>query len=69
MDTKALKKRLARTSGLAFMLAGGLLCGVAVSDALSHCPGIQCEDATLNVAIYAAMFSLGGVLFFRSRKP
>ncbi|AKS47549.1 hypothetical protein SAMN05444287_2797 [Octadecabacter temperatus] len=64
-----LKKRLARTFGLAFMLAGGLLCGVAVSDALSRCPGIQCEDATLSVAVYAALFSLGGILFFWAKKP
>ncbi len=64
MDIDALLKRLARTGGLAFMIAGGILCGTAVSDALS---GVV--DATLDAAIYAAMFSFGGMLFFWSRKP
>jgi len=62
MDLKALKKRLARTFGLALMLSGGLLCGTAVSDALNDIP-----DATLWAAIYAAMFSFGGMLFFWSK--
>jgi hypothetical protein len=63
LDIEALKKRLARTSGLAFMLAGGLLCGTAVNDALNGVP-----DATLYAAIYAAMFSFGGMLFFWSKR-
>lgn len=69
LDTEAILKRLARTFGLALMLAGGLLTGVAVSDALAVCPGQQCSDATLSAAIYAALFSLGGMLFFWSKKP
>jgi len=46
------------------MIAGGILCGQAINDALNSVP-----DATLDAAIYAAMFSLGGILFFWSRKP
>lgn len=64
LDTNAVLKRLARTFGLAFMISGGLLCGVAASGALSGQP-----DATLDAAIYAAFFCLGGILFFWSRKP
>lgn len=64
LDTKALLKRLARTGGLACMIAGGLLCGVAVNDALSGVP-----DATLNAAIYGALFSFGGMVFFWGRGP
>ena len=45
------------------MLAGGLLCGTAVNDALNGVP-----DATLYAAIYAAMFSFGGMLFFWSKR-
>lgn len=63
MDIDALLKRLARTGGLAMMIAGGILCGQAVNDALNGVP-----DATLDAAIFAALFSLGGVLFFWSRK-
>ncbi|WP_093997020.1 hypothetical protein [Octadecabacter ascidiaceicola] len=64
MDIDALLKRLARSGGLAFMIAGGILCGQAVNDALNDVP-----DAILNAAIYAALFSFGGVLFLWSRKP
>ncbi|MGJ8612075.1 MAG: hypothetical protein ACSHWY_13320 [Octadecabacter sp.] len=64
MDINALKKRLARTGGLAFMIAGGILCSQAISDAMSGVP-----DATLDAAIFVAMFSFGGILFFWSRKP
>lgn len=64
MDINALVKRLARTGGLAFMIAGGIMCGTAVSDALNGVP-----DATLDAAIYAAMFSFGGILLFWSKKP
>ncbi|MEJ6641531.1 MAG: hypothetical protein QNL58_14610 [Octadecabacter sp.] len=64
MDIDALLKRLARTGGLAFMIAGGILCGQAVGEALDGIP-----DATLDAAIYAAMFSFGGMLFFWSKKP
>lgn len=64
LDTNALKKRLARTGGLALMIAGGILCGQAINDALNGVP-----DATLDVAIFAALFSLGGMLFFWSKKP
>lgn len=46
------------------MIAGGLLCGVAVNDALNGVP-----DATLDAAINAALFSFGGMVFFWSRKP
>lgn len=46
------------------MIAGGILCGQAINDALNGVP-----DATLNAAIYAAFFSFGGMLFFWSRKP
>ena len=63
MDIDALVKRLARTGGLAFMIAGGILCGTAVNDALNGVP-----DATLAAAIYAAMFSFGGMLFFWAKK-
>jgi len=45
------------------MIAGGILCGQAVNDALNGIP-----DATLDAAIYAAMFSFGGMLFFWSRR-
>jgi len=69
LDTRALKKRLARTFGLAFMLAGGLLCGTEISNALAVCPGAGCNHATLNSAGYAAMFSFGGMLFFWAKKP
>ena len=68
MDRHALLKRLARTFGLAQMLSGGLLCGVAVNDALAA-TGVAQETATLQAAYYAAMFSLGGWMFFWSRKP
>ncbi|MDE0968803.1 MAG: hypothetical protein OSA51_05280 [Octadecabacter sp.] len=64
MGIEALIKRLARTFGLAFMLSGGILCGTAVNDALIGIP-----DATLNAAIYVAMFSFGGMLFFWSKRP
>lgn len=64
MDIDALLKRLARTGGLAFMIAGGILCGQAVREALDGVP-----DATLDAAIFAAMFSFGGMLFFWSRRP
>jgi hypothetical protein len=64
LDTEALKKRLARIFGLAFMLAGGILCVTAVNDVLTGIP-----DATLNAAIYVAMFSLGGMMFFWSKRP
>lgn len=64
MDIDALVKRLARTGGLAFMIAGGIMCGTAVNDALNGVP-----DATLDAAIYAAMFSFGGILFFWAKKP
>jgi len=64
MDWHALSKRLARTGGLACMIAGGLLCGVAVNDALNGVP-----DATLDAAINAAVFSFGGMVFFWSRRP
>ncbi|MBU2992141.1 MULTISPECIES: hypothetical protein [unclassified Octadecabacter] len=64
MDTNAVMKRLARTGGLAFTIAGGILCGQAVNDALNGVP-----DATLDAAIYAALFSFGGILFFWSRRP
>lgn len=64
LDIDALKKRFARTGGLAFMIAGGILCGQAVNEALNGVP-----DATLDAAIFAAMFSLGGVLLFWSKKP
>lgn len=64
MDINALVKRLARSGGLAFMIAGGILCGQAINDALNQVP-----DATLDAAIFAAMFSFGGILFFWSRKP
>jgi len=64
MHWDALAKRLARTGGLAFMIAGGVLCGTALNDALNGVP-----DATLDAAIYAAMFSFGGMLFFWSRRP
>ena len=60
----ALSKRLARTGGLACMIAGGLLCGVAVNDALNGVP-----DATLQAALNAAIFSFGGMVFFWGRKP
>lgn len=63
MDTNALAKRLARTGGLACMIAGGILCGQAINDALNGVP-----DATLDAAINAALFSFGGMLFFWSRK-
>lgn len=63
MDIDALVKRLARTGGLAFMIAGGIMCGTAVNDALNGVP-----DATLDAAIYAAMFSFGGILFFWAKK-
>lgn len=46
------------------MIAGGILCGQSISDALN---GVS--DATLDAAIYAALFSFGGILFFWSRKP
>lgn len=64
LDINALTKRLARTGGLAFMIAGGILCGQAISDALNGVP-----DATLDAAIYAAMFSFGGMLFFWAKRP
>ncbi|MCF2871309.1 hypothetical protein L0664_09565 [Octadecabacter sp. G9-8] len=64
MNWDALTKRLARTGGLAFMIAGGILCGQAISQALDGVP-----DATLDAAIYAAMFSFGGMIFFWSRRP
>jgi len=64
LDINALVKRLARSGGLAFMIAGGILCGQAINDALNQVP-----DATLDAAIFAAMFSFGGILFFWSRKP
>lgn len=64
MDIDALLKRLARTGGLAFMIAGGILCGQSVREALDGVP-----DATLDAAIFAAMFSFGGMLFFWSRRP
>jgi len=60
----ALSKRLARSGGLACMIAGGVLCGQAVGNALD---GVS--DATLNAAIYAAIFSFGGMVFFWSRRP
>ena len=63
MDTHALTKRLARTGGLACMIAGGLLCGLALRDALNDVP-----DATLDAAINAALFSFGGMIFFWSKK-
>lgn len=46
------------------MLAGGLLTGVAVNDALNGVP-----DATLQAAINAAIFSFGGMIFFWSKQP
>ena len=46
------------------MIAGGILCGSAIRDALNGVP-----DAALAAAIYAAMFSFGGMLFFWSKKP
>lgn len=64
MDINALTKRFARTGGLACMIAGGLLCGLAARDALNGVP-----DATLDAAINAALFSFGGLLFFWSKKP
>ena len=64
MHWHRLSKRLARTGGLACMIAGGLLCGVAVNDALNRVP-----DATLQAAINAAIFSFGGMVFFWSKKP
>ncbi|WP_375280692.1 hypothetical protein [Pseudooctadecabacter sp.] len=64
MHRHALAKRLARTGGLACMLAGGLLTGVAVNDALNGVP-----DATLQAAINASIFSFGGMIFFWSKKP
>ena len=64
LDTKTLLKRLARTFGLAFMISGGLLCGVATSEVLSGQP-----DATLDAAAYAALFCLGGILLIWSKKP
>ena len=64
MHWHALSKRLARTGGLACMIAGGLLCGVAVKDALNGVP-----DATLQAALNAAIFSFGGMVFFWGRKP
>jgi len=63
VDIDALVKRLARTGGLAMMIAGGILCGTAVNDALNGVP-----DATLDAAIFAATFSAGGILFFWSKK-
>ena len=64
LDINALVKRLTRTGGLAFMIAGGILCGSAAIDALNGVP-----DATLAAAIYAMMFSFGGMLFFWAKKP
>ena len=64
MDIEALKKRLARTFGLAFMLAGGILFGTAVNDVLTAVP-----DATLKAAIYVAIFSLGGMMLVWSKRP
>jgi hypothetical protein len=46
------------------MIAGGLLCGVAVNHALNGVP-----DATLDAAINAALFSFGGMVFFWSKRP
>lgn len=64
LDIDALLKRLARSGGLAFMIAGGILCGQAVNQALNGVP-----DATLDAAIFAALFSFGGILFFWAKKP
>lgn len=64
LDIDALVKRLARTGGLACMISGGILCGQAINDALNGVP-----DATLQAAIFAALFSFGGMLFFWSKRP
>lgn len=45
------------------MIAGGILCGQAVNDALNGVP-----DATLEAAKFAAAFCFGGILFTWSRK-
>ncbi|MEL6959343.1 MAG: hypothetical protein AAGL89_10375 [Pseudomonadota bacterium] len=62
MDWDRLARRLGRTGGLACMIAGGLLCGVAVNDALNGVP-----DATLQAAINAAIFCFGGIVFLWGR--
>lgn len=46
------------------MISGGILCGQQVSLALD---GVQ--DATLWAAIFAALFSFGGMLLVWSKKP
>ena len=63
MVTDALIKRLARTGGLACMIAGGLLSGLAIRDALNAVP-----DATLTAAINAAIFCFGGIIFSWSKR-
>jgi len=64
MDTNALSKRLARTGGLACMIAGGLLCGLAVRGTLNNIP-----DASLDAAINATIFGFGAVIFLWSKRP
>jgi len=69
MDWTALAKRLGRTGGLACMIAGGLLCGMGVNDALNTCPDAGCEDATLAAAGYAATFCFGGMVHLWGKRP
>ncbi|WP_281980879.1 hypothetical protein [Thalassorhabdomicrobium marinisediminis] len=63
MERRAILKRLARTGGLACMIAGAVLCGQAVFEALNGRP-----DATLHVALYGALFSFGGMVFLWGRR-
>jgi len=61
-------ERGARIIGNALMLAGGILTAMSVMEALDQCPGVRCEDVTLSTALYAAMFSLGGVIRFWAKR-
>ena len=69
MDWTPLAKRLGRTGGLACMIAGALLCGVMVVEAIEICPGEECEAATLNAATYALIFCFGGIVWTWGRRP